>query len=344
MERNYDRRRRNRGGAVSEDNVISRTVARLPLAIKKPLRLIDVSLWASVNRDRVPDHAVYFGHSPGDDLLCSVVLHELRIRQTGPIWMVTHHPELFAHSPDLDRVAPGGARLERIARFGARSFHYLEYARYSVEEDRSVPPKRHILSLLCKQAGLKGKIALRPYIYLTEREKQAGKWANGCVVVQSSALGGRLPMLNKDWYPDRFQKVVEGVVLEAPVIQLGAADDPPLRGAMDLRGRTSLRQSAAILSNAQLYIGAVGFLMHLARAVDCPAVIVYGGREAPWQTGYPCNSNVFSNEPCAPCWRWNRCDFDRRCMKWIFPDQVLEAASIKLREERDPLAVAYDVI
>ena len=53
---------------------------------------------------------------------------------------------------------------------------------------------------------------------------------------------------------------------------------PPLKGALDLRGKTGLREAAAILSNSLVFIGQVGFLMHLARAVDCRSVIVYGGQ------------------------------------------------------------------
>ena len=72
-------------------------------------------------------------------------------------------------------------------------------------------------------------------------------------------------------------------------IQIGSTADPPLQRVRDLRGATGIREAAAILYHARLYVGTVGFLMHLARAVECPSVIVFGGREAPWQSGYVCN-------------------------------------------------------
>ena len=86
-------------------------------------------------------------------------------------------------------------------------------------------------------------------------------------------------------------------------------------------------------------VGTVGFLMHLARAVECPAVIVYGGREAPWQSGYVSNLNIYSAVPCAPCWRWNSCDFDRKCMTDISVSDVVCAIRQMVNSSRGPLPV-----
>ena len=85
----------------------------------------------------------------------------------------------------------------------------------------------------------------------------------------------------------------------------------------DLRGKTTLRESAAILSRSLAFVGQVGFLMHLARAVECRAVILYGGREHPSQSGYSCNENLYSEVGCSPCWRLNSCPYDKECMRRI---------------------------
>ena len=146
-------------------------------------------------------------------------------------------------------------------------------------------------------------------------------------------------MLNKQWDHARFQDVVDTLSDKFKFVQLGAPTDPPLENVKDLRGVTTVRQSAAILHNARFYVGGVGFLMHLARAVDCPSVIVYGGREAPWQSGYVCNVNVYSALPCAPCWLRNTCDFDRKCMTKITVEQIVQAAWDVLSRPRNPLRV-----
>ena len=68
-------------------------------------------------------------------------------------------------------------------------------------------------------------------------------------------------------------------------------------------------------------------------------MIIFGGRSAPYQLGYVCNSNLYSAVPCAPCWRSNTCDFDRRCMSDISVDDVVSAIRQMLQRPRNPLAV-----
>jgi ADP-heptose:LPS heptosyltransferase len=277
----------------------------------------------------------FFGLAPGDDLLCTAVLRELRKRGLSNFWMMSSHPELFEGMSDAARIVPVSDRYRTLAKIYKREIRILEYAPW--EKDQSVPPSRHIIAELCACAGVTGPITLKPYLALSEIEKLEGAWASTFIAVQSSGLASKLPMKNKEWLPQRFQELVDVLSSEFKFVQLGSALDPPLRGAKDLRGATSIRQLAAILHHARLYVGNVGFLMHLARAVECPSVIVYGGREAPWQSGYTCNINLFSAIACAPCWRWNTCDFNRKCMLDITTDQVVQGVRTLLSRQRNPL-------
>ncbi len=97
-----------------------------------------------------------------------------------------------------------------------------------------------------------------------------------------------------------------------------------------------------MLRNCDLFVGLVGFLMHLARAVECPGVIVYGGRETPETTGYSCNVNLKSSPECSPCWYYSRCDFERKCLTEISVAEVVEAIRTFLEAEVPrPLGVDY---
>jgi ADP-heptose:LPS heptosyltransferase len=70
---------------------------------------------------------------------------------------------------------------------------------------------------------------------------------------------------------------------------------PPIDGAIDLRGQTSLRQLVRLMFHAQGAISAVSLLMHLAAAVEVkpgmplnrPCVVIAGGREPPHFSAYP---------------------------------------------------------
>jgi hypothetical protein len=301
----------------------------------------------AATRETRPAMLLYFGFALGDDLLCTAVLRELRRRGRDRLLMISNRPELFADNPDAEvrplwpRYSPDGSTVaicRRYSRLWGGEFIRLEYAPLA-GDDRSRPPGRHIIAEMCARAHITGSVAIRPYLRLTDAERSAGGWAEGRVVIQSSGMAARHPMRNKEWDQGRFQAVVDALRDEVEFIQLGAAEDPALRHADDLRGRTGVRETAAILSQARLYVGSVGFLMHLARAVDCPGVIVYGGREAPWQSGYSCNLNLYSATPCAPCWRWNTCEFDRYCMSEISVADVVSAIRQMLGKPRCPLAL-----
>lgn len=287
----------------------------------------------------LPDVLLFFGVAPGDDLLCTMIVRELKKRGRSGIWMMSNFPDLFEGSADVERVVPVDYRYQRLAKTWRREYHELEYAFHDKEADQSVPPTRHILAELCYRIGIRGPIDVRPYLHLTEEEITKGAWARGAIAIQSSGLAARWPMQNKQWYPDRFQEVADALGRDHPIIQVGAPGDPEISGAIDLRGKTGRRETAAVLANARLFVGNVGFLMHLARAVECPGVIIFGGREAPWQSGYSCNTNLYEAVPCAPCWLWNRCDFDRVCMQNISSSQAIEAAREQLLRRGEPLAV-----
>jgi ADP-heptose:LPS heptosyltransferase len=189
----------------------------------------------------------------------------------------------------------------------------------------------------CRLAGITGKVALRPYIFLRPAELAAGRHFDRQIVIQSSGLAANTPMKNKEWYPERFQEVAKLLQGNASLIQLGSRLDPQLIGALDLRDKTSLRQAAAILANSLVFVGQVGFLMHLARAVECRSTIVYGGRETPATTGYIANKNLIGVTPCSPCWEENKCDYDRECMKMIGVEPVVGAAIEQIEKYGSPL-------
>jgi hypothetical protein len=284
-----------------------------------------------------PEVWLYFGVAPGDDLLCTAVLRELRHRGHRRVWMVSRHPELFKGSRDVAQVVwVEDRRDDYLSALGGR-WQVLEYAPFDPETDRSLPPGRHIIAELCHRAGVRGDVVLRPYLPLSAAELERGRWAGDFIAVQSCGQAARYHMRNKEWFPDRYQEVVRALQGHK-FMQFGSATDPPLAGVKDLRGKTTVRETAALLANCRMFVGHVGFLMHLARAVECPSVIIYGGRETPWQSGYTCNLNLCSPLPCAPCWLWNTCDHDRQCMAEISVARVVQAVEQMLARPGHPLA------
>ena len=297
-----------------------------PVGIAKQIAMPFAGIY---NRTRLGFPGRYFvgAGGIGDDLMCTTVFRELKKRGRGSIAMVTRYPVLFENNSDVEKIVHHPKqRLQDWLTLGLPQLR-LSYADYDPMTDRDTPPAEHILIKLCKLAGLGGPVELRPYLFLTKEEFAAGRHSPEQVVMQSTGLGAAWPMRNKEWYIERFQEVCAELRAEVKVIQVGSANDPKLEGALDLRGRTTIRQTAAILANSLVFVGLEGFLMHLARAVDCRSVIIYGGRVKPSQTGYVANKNLYQQVRCAPCWLRNPCDFDRKCMDMITVPQVVAATA-----------------
>lgn len=309
----------------------------------RPGKLLRHAGWAfrAVARYGIPRRVISYSGGLGDDLLCGTVAHELRRRGAGRIWVATHFTELFIGNPDLRAVSLADWRYGAFGRLLGIPTTPLWYTRYEPESDRDPEPARHFIAMMCEKAGITGRIALRPYLYLSDAERRAGRVAPRQIALQSSALGASTPLANKEWYVERMQAVVDGLRDRYTFVQIGVATDPKLKNVIDVAGKTNVRQAAAILSESRAFVGLASGLMHVARAVDCPSVIVYGGRERPEISGYVCNDNLTRNPPCSPCWKRNRCEYDRVCMATISADDVVRSVDRLLGRSVGDLAVEY---
>jgi hypothetical protein len=268
-----------------------------------------------------------FGYAPGDDLLLTGIIDYWHRKTGRKAIVLTNHEELFLHHPGVARCLPYDEKWDH--RLKLVPFQWpLWYARVASDGDTWEKPDKHILLRILEQMRMPLPDAPpAPRLFLTESERRAYSTYKDCLAFQSSGLGKRVPMMNKEWSYRRMLEVVNRLKGKVRTLQVGLASDPPLPVELDLRDRLSFRDTGAVLSLCRGFVGQVGALMHLARAVDCPSVIIYGGREAPWQSGYPENENLYTPVHCAPCWKANHCDFDRLCMYRIGVEDLIQASS-----------------
>jgi ADP-heptose:LPS heptosyltransferase len=283
--------------------------------------------------------------SLGDDLLCTAVLREARQRGV-PFAMFTARPELFAGNSDPSRVLPiDDYYVAALRRTGARVVQPYYAGRDPTNPDRDLLPPRHIIAEMCALAGLQGEVALRPYLTLTDSERAAGALFPRQIALHSSGLAAAIPYDTKEWGADRFVAVARLLVPHVKLIQLGSPRDPALPVAADLRGKTTLREAAAILAASAAFVGLEGFLTHLARAVDCPAVVLLGGRAPAEIFGYAANYNLAVFPPCSPCALRTGCPHDMHCMTAITPSAVAAAAlSLLTQPPPRPLTSATTIL
>jgi len=130
--------------------------------------------------------------------------------------------------------------------------------------------------------------------------------------------GGKRDYTIKWWDHARWQRVVDHFQGRILFVQVGEERHvhAPLRGVLDLRGKTKLRQLVRLVYHAQGVVCPVTLLMHLAAAVEVkggrpknrPCVVVNGGREPVHWEAYPHHQFVHTIGalPCCEhggCWK-----------------------------------------
>jgi len=164
--------------------------------------------------------------------------------------------------------------------------------------------------------------------------------------------------LARRWPAERFAQVARTLrdKYDLHIILIGTAGDgvdeliAHLDGPfLNLAGKTSLPQLAAILRRAALFVGADSGVMHIAAAAGAPVVAIFGPSNpdawGPWTADADASIVVRASEACQPCTyvgfqigRREGCE-TRDCMLAVTPDMVLRAAesllsSMPAREDR----------
>ena len=162
------------------------------------------------------------------------------------------------------------------------------------------------------------------------------------VVLAPGAAYGRA----KQWPPRRFSELAtlvlaakRGVALVgsradrhtcAEIVASVKARGADARGLVDLSGRTSLGELAALMARADAVVSNDSGAMHLAGAVGTPVVAVFGAtneqRTSPLTSGSDATppAIVATDVWCRPC-MLRECPIDHRCMKGITPERVYDS-------------------
>jgi len=156
--------------------------------------------------------------------------------------------------------------------------------------------------------------------------------------------GARWP--SKLWPPDHWVRLVEWLARDKDfqVVITGSPGDRELVGEIvartdapliNLAGRTTLPDLAALLKKAQLAVTTDTGPMHLAGALGTPVAALFGPT-APWRTG-PFGEGhevVRLTLPCSPCFQ-RQCP-EPRCLTDLPPELVREAVEKILVRRKNP--------
>ncbi len=150
------------------------------------------------------------------------------------------------------------------------------------------------------------------------------------------------------WSARHFAAVADALIADGATVALvgtptdgiDAVQAAMTRQAVDLSGQTSLHQLAALISQAQLFIGGDSGVSHIAAATGVPMVSIFGPtNEAAWGATGAQQIILRADIPCAPCAYIGHsvglrhgCDA-KTCLKLITPEQVLRTARKLLNDE-----------
>lgn len=200
---------------------------------------------------------------------------------------------------------------------------------------------RHYL-LLLQRFGIEGGSGRQRLQVGVEEESWAaerlgeGRW----LAVNPGAAYGSA----KRWLPERFAEVADrlGAEYGFRVVLTGGPGEAEIgadiekamgSAAVNLVGKTTVRQMMAILSRCHLMVTNDSGPMHVAAALGVPIVAVFGSTDHTTTHPYTDRHVVVRHDvDCAPCMK-RQCPTDHRCMEAVSAEDVVSAACKLLEGE-----------
>jgi ADP-heptose:LPS heptosyltransferase len=248
--------------------------------------------------------------APGDVTVMTAAVHSLHLANPGMFLtdIETTAPSLWENNPLVTPMKVIEKKLgvapERVE---------MHYPLVHQSNQRAV----HFMEAYCAHLAhaLKVPVPLmtsKPLIYLSRKEKA---WLPRIAELAGKARpywvinGGVKEDFTAKQYPF-FQEVVDRLQGKILFIQVGEAHHmhTPLKGALNEIGKTDTRQLIRLIYHSRGVLSGVSLPMHLAAALEKPAVVLAGGREPrSWNT-YPRQvllSTVGQLDCCreGACWK-----------------------------------------
>lgn len=215
--------------------------------------------------------------APGDIMMMSAAVRDLH--RCYPGQFITHvestAPAIWENNPYVQAVNKKNAETFRLGyplihRSNQCGLHFIQ----------------GFIDDMNRKMKLKVRLTeFRPDLHWSAVEKQERLVDGDYWVIVS---GGKADFTTKWWDPSRFQQVVNALQDTVNFVQLGGKPQgggarhyhPPLAGAVNLVGKTKLRDAMRIMLHARGVVTPVTMFMHMAAAIGIPAVVIAGGREA----------------------------------------------------------------
>lgn len=203
---------------------------------------------------------------------------------------------------------------------------------------------KHAIQIACDVYNIPNA-ELQPRIELSEKEinnanrllESSGLLPKQYICIEPHAKKDFTP--NKAWFWENWQDLVDLINryirdnnLTCKLVQIGLPTDKVLDGVIDLTGKAAFRETAQILKKAITFIGYIGGLTHLSKAVGKRNIVLVSAWEPLELASYPDDINFYTDIECKNCGLKIPCPINRKCMSAITVEQVYEAVKSMLKE------------
>jgi cephalosporin hydroxylase/ADP-heptose:LPS heptosyltransferase len=247
--------------------------------------------------------------SPGDIIMLTAAVRDLHLSQPGRFLTDVRTPcsALWENNPHITRIEDEDPEAEPIEceyplinQSNQLPYHVIHGFRLFLQDKLGVKIEPH---------AFKGDIHISDLekSWMSQVEETEGLGARFWIIVS----GGKWDYTAKWWDPERAQQVVNHFQGRIRFVQCGEAGHyhPRLQNAVDLVGKTDLRQLVRLMYHADGVICPVTMFMHLAAAVETkpgrpanrPCIVVAGGREPSQWEAYPHHQYLHTNGALACC-------------------------------------------
>jgi ADP-heptose:LPS heptosyltransferase len=159
---------------------------------------------------------------------------------------------------------------------------------------------KHFIEQMCEFYGVDNPV-LKCELFLTAEERAIAERITSNIDGEFLTIE---PHSNSEYTPNRtypfekWQKIVNSVKIQ--VVQIGNPIKA-LKNVIDLTGKTTFREAAAVIEKSKLFVSTEGGLVHAATAVETTAVSVISDYETEAMVAYPQNINIRFGRGHGPC-------------------------------------------